>query len=258
MKTKHLVTVFFGLALLGVVVATPAAAQDEKKPPAFGLALSGFVKTDIFYDSRQTTNIREGHYLLYPKGPALGPDGVDANARGALNILSIQTRLAGKITGPDALGAKTSAYIEAEFFGTSDADLNGFRLRHGYLKLSWPRSELMVGQFWHPMFVTESYPRRRFVQHRGALPAILQDPAGPLHPSLRKAESHRHRSLPAGLRVERPGGSEFGLYPECSHAGVQPEGPVRFEGRESRDGNPPVVRYGRSKPKPSTDRTSTT
>ncbi len=158
MTKTRLVTFFIGLALLGAAIAMPAAAQDEKKPPAFSLALSGFVKTDIFYDSRQTVSIREGHYLLYPKGPAAGPDGIDANARGTFNILSIQTRLAGKISGPDALGAKTSAYIEAEFFGTSDADLNGLRLRHGYLKLNWPHSELMVGQYWHPMFVTESFP----------------------------------------------------------------------------------------------------
>ncbi len=158
MKKTSLGAIVLGLALLGTVIATPAAAQDEKKPPAFGLTLSGFVKTDIFTDSRQTVSLREGHFLLYPKGPAEGPDGLDANARGTFNILSIQTRVAGKITGPDALGARTSAYVEAEFFGTSDADLNGFRLRHGYLKLNWPHTELLVGQFWHPMFVTESYP----------------------------------------------------------------------------------------------------
>ena len=158
MKKARLAAIVLGLALPGAVIAAPAAAQDEKKAPAFALTLSGFVKTDIFYDSRQTVSLREGHFLLYPKGPAEGPDGVDANARGTFNILSIQTRVAGKVTGPDALGAKTSAYVEAEFFGTSDADLNGFRLRHGYLKLNWPHAELLVGQFWHPMFVTESYP----------------------------------------------------------------------------------------------------
>jgi len=149
-----------GLAVVLVLAAAPApsAAQSEDKKPAFGISFSGFVKTDIFYDSRQTTSIREGHFLLFPKAPSEGPDGSDANARGSFNILSIQTRLAGKITGPDALGAKTSAFLEAEFFGHSEADINGFRLRHGYLKLNWPHSELLVGQFWHPMFVTESFP----------------------------------------------------------------------------------------------------
>ena len=146
------------LSALAAAFVAPLAVQTPAKPPAFSLAFSGYVKTDIFYDSRQTTSIREGHYLLFPKGPALDPDGADANARGSFNILSIQTRAALKITGPDALGAKTSGYVEAEFFGTSDADLNGLRLRHGYLKLNWPKTELMIGQFWHPLFVTECFP----------------------------------------------------------------------------------------------------
>jgi hypothetical protein len=158
MKIRTSGTMLLVIAIALAAAAPPAAAQAEKAPAAFGLSLSGFVKTDIFYDSRQTVSIREGHFLLYPKGPLLDPGGGDINGRANFNILSIQTRLAGKITGPDALGAKTSAYFEAEFFGMSDADINGFRLRHGYLKLNWAKSELMVGQFWHPMFVTESFP----------------------------------------------------------------------------------------------------
>jgi hypothetical protein len=158
MRNRNVVLAGIGIAVILSAVSPPAAAQSEEKKPAFGISLSGFVKTDVFYDSRQSVGIREGHYLLFPKAPQTDPDGDDVNDRPNFNILSVQTRVAGKITGPDALGAKTSAYIEAEFFGTSDADLNGFRLRHGYLKLEWPHSELMVGQFWHPMFVTESFP----------------------------------------------------------------------------------------------------
>ena len=58
----------------------------------------------------------------------------DLNANPSFHILNIQTRLRGDITGPDAFGAKTSGAIEAEFFGTSESDLNGFRLRHAYVQ----------------------------------------------------------------------------------------------------------------------------
>jgi len=85
-------------------------------------------------------------------------DGNDINAKASYNFLNIQTRLRGDIKGPDALGAKTSGAIEAEFFGTTDTDMNGFRLRHAYVKLNWKTTELMVGQFWHPMFITSCYP----------------------------------------------------------------------------------------------------
>lgn len=132
------------------------SAQTEEKK--FGIAFNGFVKTDIFWDSRQTVSIRDEHFYLYPAAEVLDKDGNDINAVPNFNFLSIQTRLRGDIAGPDALGAKTSGAIEGEFFGHSDGDINGFRLRHAYVKLNWTKTELMVGQFWHPMFNTSCYP----------------------------------------------------------------------------------------------------
>ena len=139
------------LAILPIFIFS----QDE---PAFGIKFSGFVKTDIIWDSRQTDALREGHFLLYPKPELPDPDGNDINAKAQFNFLSIQTRLRGDIKGPDALGAKTSGAIEGEFFGMADGDINGFRLRHAYVKLNWKTTELLVGQMWHPMFITNSYP----------------------------------------------------------------------------------------------------
>jgi hypothetical protein len=76
-------------------------------------------------------------------------------------MLSIQTRVKAAITGPDAFGAKTSGVVEADFFGNENSnfsDLNGLRLRHAFVKLNWKSTELLVGQYWHPMFVAESFP----------------------------------------------------------------------------------------------------
>ncbi len=130
----------------------------EKKPPLFGIVFSGYVKTDLFFDSRQTVSNREGHFLLFPENKKLDADGKDIHAKANYNILSIQTRLAASITGPDALGAKTSAYFEAEFFGNINPNINTFRLRHAWIKLAWKKTELLTGQWWHPMFVPECSP----------------------------------------------------------------------------------------------------
>ncbi len=130
-------------------------AQNKSK---FGIKFTGFVKTDIFFDSRQNVAVREGHFYLYPLNEDLDPNGDDINAKDNFNILSIQSRLRGTITGPDAFGAKTSAVIEGAFFGHSDIDVNGFRLRHAFAKLNWTNTELLVGQFWHAMFITECFP----------------------------------------------------------------------------------------------------
>lgn len=133
-------------------------SQEKKEESTFQLKWSGYIKNDVFFDSRQTVSAREGHLLLWPKAPELDPNGVDINAHSNFNILAIQTRLKLLATGPEALGAKTSGMIEGEFFGHTDNDVNGFRLRHATINLDWEKSHLMFGQFWHPMFILECYP----------------------------------------------------------------------------------------------------
>ncbi len=152
---KKILFVIFLISSFGI------SAQEKKEEPAFGIKFSGFVKSDIFYDSRQTINIREGHFLLYPDNISYDANKKDINAVPGFNMLSIQSRLKGTITGPDAFGAKTSGVIEADFFGNENAsfsDVNGFRLRHAYVKLNWKNTELLAGQYWHPMFIAESFP----------------------------------------------------------------------------------------------------
>jgi hypothetical protein len=145
-------------SLLFILISLLPIMMFAQEEPAFGIKFSGYVKTDIFWDSRQTVDIREGHFLLYPKPEMLDPAGNDINAKASFNFLNIQSRIRLDIKGPDALGAKTSGAIEGEFFGMSDNDINGFRLRQAYVKLNWKTTELMIGQFWHPMFITSSYP----------------------------------------------------------------------------------------------------
>jgi len=135
------------------ILCSFSKAEESK----FGINFGGYVKTDVFYDTRQTSNLREGHFLLYPLPVVKGVNGDDINAKATFNILSIQTRLFGNITAPDAFGAKNTGYIEGEFFGTSDGDVNGFRLRHAYLKMDWGQTELLIGQTWTPMFITDCF-----------------------------------------------------------------------------------------------------
>ncbi|MDP3312540.1 hypothetical protein [Lutibacter sp.] len=128
--------------------------QEEKK---YGVIWSGFVKTDFMFDTRQTVNAREGHFMILPaKENVVG--GNDLNDQSSFNILSIQTRLKASISGPDFFGMKTSGAIEAAFFGNTDASVGELRLRHAFVALSNDMVEILVGQYWHPMFVTSVFP----------------------------------------------------------------------------------------------------
>jgi len=152
--TKTSIILLFLIGLLWL----PLSAEEETAK--FGISFSGFVKSDFFYDSRQTVSIREGHFLLYPAAEDLDANGEDINADSSFNFISIQTRLTGAISAPDAFGAKVKGVVEADFFGNENAafvDANGFRLRHAYAQLSWKKTQLLFGQYWHPMFVPACY-----------------------------------------------------------------------------------------------------
>ena len=144
------------LLLAGFACSFLSAQEEEKSK--WGIKFSGFINTDYFYDSRQVVCARCGHFLLWPAPEKLDPDGVDINARGSFNFLSIRTRARATITGPDILGAKTLGVLEGSFFGHSNLDLNEFRLRHAFVKLNWENTELLMGQYWNPMFIPECFP----------------------------------------------------------------------------------------------------
>jgi hypothetical protein len=136
-------------------------AQDIQKPalqekPQF--LLTGFVKADAIFDSRQIVEAREGFLLLYPKNRVMDLLGEDLNSKGSFNQYAMTTRLTLKITGPDLLGAKAFALIEGDFTGASNSENNSLRLRHAYFKLSWPSVSLLAGQYWHPLDIPEMIP----------------------------------------------------------------------------------------------------
>jgi len=151
MKNKIVILLFIGASFV-------IKAQEAEKQPDFGIKFSGFVKNDFFMDTRQTVAAREGHFLLWPSNEQLDPDGEDINAGINYNFLAVQSRLSGKITGPDFMGAKTSGIIEGDFFAQANDNINLFRLRHAMIKLNWTNLEILTGQYWNPLFVTGCFP----------------------------------------------------------------------------------------------------
>ena len=147
---------YFIIAL--ALLSTIAVIAQEKEESKFGVKFSGFVKNDFFWDTRQTVAAREGHFLLWPTPVNLDENGEDINKQASFNFLAIQSRLTAKLTGPDALGAKTSGLIEGDFFAQASDNINLLRLRHAFVKLNWEHTEVMAGQYWNPLFVTSCFP----------------------------------------------------------------------------------------------------
>ena len=74
-------------------------------------------------------------------------------------MLAITARLGLRITGPDMLGAKTTGYVEGDFTGATNDNINTLRLRHAYIDMDWGgRHRLLMGQYWYAMVVHEIMP----------------------------------------------------------------------------------------------------
>ncbi len=146
-------TVLLAVITFGILLPEISFAEASDDQPQFGIQFSGFVMANLAYDTRQTVSAREGDLHLYPAPVMPDITGVDINDHPSFNILSIFSRLSGKITGPNAFGAKTSGILEGDFFGQTNGDVNGFRLRHALVRLQWHKTTLMLGQFWSPLFV---------------------------------------------------------------------------------------------------------
>ena len=159
------------LLLIVMFIAFPFLKAED-----FSMKIGGFIRTDMFYDTRLINGARDDLLPFYPKNIELNADGVDINAKSNFYFASIATRVNAKFTAPDFLSAKTSGLIEAEFVGQSEAQLNVVRMRHAYLDLDWKNSKLTIGQTWHPMFVTETVPQALSLTAGAPLTPLVRNP----------------------------------------------------------------------------------
>ncbi|MGD0710045.1 MAG: hypothetical protein ABR968_02605 [Bacteroidales bacterium] len=150
----------------------------------FGITFSGFINAQAAYDTRQTEGTRDNMCNLYPLNVSLDKNGKDINAHPGFNEYAMASRLAGTITGPDAFGAKAMAYMEGDFTGPSSSENDAFRLRHAYMKFTWPKAELLAGQYWHPLNLPEMIPY-----------VLALNTGAPFHPYSRQPQLRFTRSF---------------------------------------------------------------
>ncbi|MBC8346979.1 MAG: hypothetical protein H8E56_12065 [Candidatus Marinimicrobia bacterium] len=121
--------------------------------------IGGYIKFDLFYNSRQIVAAREGHYYLYPQPISSDEDGIDQNIDPFFNMANFQSRVWLKLKSESIIGALVTGKLEADFFGASSGLENVFRLRHAFIKMSWTQIEILFGQYWSPLFTIDVFPQ---------------------------------------------------------------------------------------------------
>jgi len=112
----------------------------------------GFVRGDMYYNSRTNVEAVDGNFYLYPMDKKYDADGKDLNANPNSSFYTFTTRFGLDATGPNIGKAKTSAKIELDLGGFNLANYL-LRIRHAYVNLDWESgSSLLLGQTWHPLF----------------------------------------------------------------------------------------------------------
>lgn len=132
--------------LLSLVTLFSATAQKDN----FSYSFYGFVRGDLFYNSRANVAPVDGNFYMYPLDIKEDANGEDLNATPNGSFYTFTTRLGIDMKGPNIGSARSSAKIETDFGGFSP-NSTMLRIRQAYVALDWTKSQLLIGQTWHPL-----------------------------------------------------------------------------------------------------------
>lgn len=117
----------------------------------FSYKFYGQVRADLFYNSRANVETVDGLFYMYPKNKELDAAGKDINATPDGSLYMLYSRLGVDITGPNIGNAVSTVKVEADFRGAG-SNFALLRIRHAYVNLDWGKSDVTIGQAWHPLF----------------------------------------------------------------------------------------------------------
>jgi len=113
--------------------------SDENKKPAirssFDTEFYGFLKLDSAYD---TARVNPGNFARWVESDSVGANDDQFNST------ANHSRFGFNFKGPDFGNAKSSAKLELDFFGGGTENKANPMMRHAYLQMDWPESDLSV------------------------------------------------------------------------------------------------------------------
>lgn len=153
---------FLSASLLCILMQNASAQLDSAKlSQGWSYKFSGFVDPQFYMDTREVVSAREEQMLFYPSPKVYDADSNDINDKASNNMLAITARIGLKIDAPSVFNAKVFGYVEGDFTGATNEGINMLRLRHAYINMRWEKSNLLLGQYWHPMVAHEVMPGTR-------------------------------------------------------------------------------------------------
>lgn len=150
------IIVFLSLGLLAKSQEVTSSTAKEIVPVVkfsdnIQAKFGGFVRAEYYIDSREIVGAVDDLFGFFPENKNTDANGEDLNAVVRQNLSTQATRFNALLTGPTFLNAKSSAFFEFDFTGGNAVNA---RFRHGWAKLTWEKSELLIGKTWNPFAET--------------------------------------------------------------------------------------------------------
>lgn len=118
----------------------------------------GYIKTDVWADSRQIVGDRYGQYLEYPRPKDLDACNQDKNEHGQYNMSLIESNIGFALTGPKLGTATPHGALRVNFWGVNEGTAYLPRLLNTYIALDWEKDFLLLGQYENPLAATNCGP----------------------------------------------------------------------------------------------------
>jgi hypothetical protein len=145
---KKTILILAILSLVALPALGMAAVSAPTSPGAIEFTLGGYVKMETDWDSTSSQNKNMAAPVARTNDPNF--------QHGRLKFTANSTRLNMTMKGPKLWGAQITGYVEVDFDANGGTTTQGLdplttgalRLRHAMIRLNWPETELMLGQYW--------------------------------------------------------------------------------------------------------------
>lgn len=113
--------------------------------------IGGTARMDTFSDTRQCVGTTDGCFIDFPQNYTPDSNCADINNVGRFGMSPAVTRFWFKAQGLRLGGAKLLGFLDIDFAGREFTSFGVPRMRYCYLKTTWPKKTVIIGQYLHPI-----------------------------------------------------------------------------------------------------------
>lgn len=144
--------------MLSLQATFPDIENFLRKPSPFIFKLSGFVRNDVFWDSRQAVSFRQNVLLFAPAEPCYLRGYGDVNNVATFTITPLRSFVRLDLHNAEQWGTEVRGTIQVDCLGINEETTSAIRLWYAYFELIGRYNKIAIGQLRHPLRLLRVFP----------------------------------------------------------------------------------------------------